>query len=134
MHWPPPPVGVGDGPPPLQAPLSVHTPWLLLPGMSPWVHHFAVHVCPLYETCWPPVYAVLAFQAGALQLPGEAGGVLGDVVGGAAPANWVVYLVKSQSFWVTLLQTPDVVLLGGLQARSRLTDQNVYRVRPWDEA
>ena len=58
---------------------------------------------------------------------GEVGG--GDC-GGVAPANCAVYLVKSQSFWVTLEQTPEVVLLGGLQARSRLTDQKVYRDSP----
>ena len=33
--------------PPEQVPLSAQTPWLLLPGTSPWVHHFAVHRCPL---------------------------------------------------------------------------------------
>jgi hypothetical protein len=27
-------------------PLSVQTPCELFPGMSPWVHHFAVHWCP----------------------------------------------------------------------------------------
>ena len=67
------------------------------------------------------------FQALALQLPpgppvvGVTVGVVlgptvGTVVGGVAPANWVVYFVKSQSFWVTLLQMPEVVLSARLQA------------------
>ena len=49
--------------------MSVHTPWLLLPGVSPWVHHFAVHWWPLKDTTEPPVYAVDGFHAGAEQLP-----------------------------------------------------------------
>src|SRR5438552_16485063 len=53
-----------------QGPLSVHTFWLLLPGMSPWVHHLAVHLWPLYITDWPPLYAVPEFQANRpAQLP-----------------------------------------------------------------
>src|SRR5213078_2077854 len=37
-----------------QVPLSAHTSWPLLPGTSPWVHHFAVHLWPPKETTEPP--------------------------------------------------------------------------------
>jgi hypothetical protein len=42
-------------PPGPQGPLSVQTPCELLPGMSPWVHHFAVQLWPPYETTAPPL-------------------------------------------------------------------------------
>src|SRR5204863_7953241 len=65
MHRSPLLPGVGQ-----HGPLSVQTSWLLLPGVSPWVHHFAVHLCPLNVTDWPPVYAVPEFQANRpAQLP-----------------------------------------------------------------
>src|SRR6266540_756611 len=118
-----------------QGPLSVHTPWLLLPGVSPWVHHFAVHWCPLNETCWPPVYAVVGFHGGAVQPPGGLGEpvVGGGDCGGVAPANRAVNVVNSQSLCGTLEQVPEVrpLLSGGLHCRSRLTDQNVNRLSRW---
>src|SRR2546430_2580331 len=53
-----------------QAPLSVQTPWLLLPGVSPWVHHLAVHLWPVYITDWPPLYGVLELHGNRpAQLP-----------------------------------------------------------------
>src|SRR5450755_3676140 len=46
-------------------------------------------------------------------------------------ANATVYAVKSQGFCVTLLQSLEVTpLFTGLHSRSRLTDQNVYLLRP----
>ena len=62
-------LAVAVGVPPEQAPLSVHTPCELLPGVSPWVHHFAVQVWPLYETTAPPLYAVVADHAAAVHEP-----------------------------------------------------------------
>ena len=103
--------GGGEDGPPLHAPWSAHTPWLLLPGVSPWVHHFAFQVCPLKDTVEPPTYAVVAFHAGAEHEPGGLGGpvVVGGPVGGATPANLVVNFVKSNACCGTLLHTPDVV-------------------------
>src|SRR5206468_10595335 len=108
--------------PPLQAPLSVQTPCELLPGVSPWVHHFAVHRWPLKETCCPPVYAVDEFQAGAEHEPGLGDEVVGGGdCGGVAPANRAVYLVKSHGACATLEQVPEVrpLLSGGAHCRSR---------------
>ena len=91
------PLGVGVGEPvglgeavgvgvPAQAPWSAQT--AALPGVSPWVHHFALQVCPAYETVAPPEYAVAADHAGAVQVP-PPGGVeplgLGDCVTTSPP-------------------------------------------------
>jgi hypothetical protein len=67
---------------------------------------------------------VIVVGVGVGVLPGIGVGV---AVGGVAPANCTTNLVKSQAFWVTLLQVPesDPLLSGGLHSRSRLSDQYV---------
>ena len=92
----------------------------------------------------PPTYAVVEFHgatpAHAPLPPGVEVGVgvavvpeggvgvgVGGGGGGVAPANCTMILVKSQSFWGTLLHVPErlPLLSGGLHWRSRLTDQKV---------
>ena len=130
--------GRGRRLPPEHVPLSVHTSsgrggW---PGRRPGVHHLAVYLWPPSETCCPPCTPWSRPTPAPCSAPGGARGrrrTVGGVVGGVAPANCVVNFVKSHAPWATLLHVPDVVplLSGGVHWRSRLTAQNVYRLRPW---
>src|SRR5205085_4768329 len=99
-------VGVGGGAPPPQGPLSCQTP-TLPPGVSPWVHHFAVQLWPLKEAVLPPTKTWVALHGGA-QLPGGAGVGEGGGVPGVPPANLTVNAVKSPAFCGTLLHSADV--------------------------
>ena len=64
-------------------PLSVHglpSP-VFRSGWLPCVHHLAVYLRPLYDTTAPPLYAVVATQAGAVHAGGVLGLALADALG-----------------------------------------------------
>ena len=68
------------------------------PGVSPWVHHFAVHREPLYVAVIPAVYTVLEDQAATPAhepdpLPEVDVDVAADVVVvGLVPVDWPILL------------------------------------------
>src|SRR6185437_16474995 len=82
--------GLAEAPGPQQGPLSTHTP-AAPPGTSASVHHFAVHLWPLYDTTAPPLYAVCEFHGAAVHVPPPVDEV--DVVGGVVVGGVVVGVV-----------------------------------------
>ena len=93
--------------------MSVQTPEPPVDGASPCVHHFAVHLWLLYDTIDCPTYAVLADQAGAVQVP--AGGGVEPLHAPLRPGELLRSCLDTSRARETLGWKPEIELEDGLR-------------------